>query len=143
MNLNSKIYIAGHNGMVGSAIWRVLLSKGYTNLIGVSSKVLDLRNQQAVLDFLTEEKPEVIIDAAAKVGGILANNNFPYQFLMENMQIQNNLINTAHEIGVAKFIFLGSSCIYPKLAPQPLKEDYLLTGTLEPTNEWYALAKIT
>lgn len=143
MNLDSKIYIAGHNGMVGSAIWRVLLDKGYTNLIGASSSKLDLRNQQAVLEFLTEEKPEVIIDAAAKVGGILANNNFPFQFLMENMQIQNNLINTAHEIGVAKFIFLGSSCIYPKLAPQPLKEDYLLTGALEPTNEWYALAKIT
>ena len=143
MNLNSKIYIAGHNGMVGSAIWRVLLSKGYTNLIGASSKVLDLRNQQAVLDFVSNEKPDVIIDAAAKVGGILANNNFPYQFLMENMQIQNNLISCAHDLGVSKFIFLGSSCIYPKLAPQPLKEDYLLTGSLEPTNEWYALAKIT
>ena len=143
MNLNSKIYIAGHNGMVGSAIWRVLLSKGYTNLIGVSSKVLDLRNQQAVRDFISNEKPDVIIDAAAKVGGILANNNFPYPFLMENMQIQNNLISCAHELGVSKFIFLGSSCIYPKLAPQPLKEDYLLTGSLEPTNEWYALAKIT
>ena len=143
MNLKSKIYIAGHNGMVGSAIWRVLLSKGYTNLIGVSSKVLDLRNQQAVRDFISNEKPDVIIDAAAKVGGILANNNFPYQFLMENMQIQNNLISCAHELGVSKFIFLGSSCIYPKLAPQPLKEEYLLTGTLEPTNEWYALAKIT
>jgi GDP-L-fucose synthase len=133
MNLKSKIYIAGHNGMVGSAIWRVLLSKGYTNLIGVSSKVLDLRNQQAVLDFVSNEKPDIIIDAAAKVGGILANNNFPYQFLMENMQIQNNLISCAHDLGVSKFIFLGSSCIYPKLAPQPLKEEYLLTGALEPT----------
>ena len=143
MNLNSKIYIAGHNGMVGSAIWRVLLSKGYTNLIGASSKVLDLRNQEAVVDFISKEKPDVIIDAAAKVGGILANKNFPYQFLMENMQIQNNLISCAHDLGVSKFIFLGSSCIYPKLAPQPLKEDYLLTGSLEPTNEWYALAKIT
>jgi GDP-L-fucose synthase len=143
MNLNSKIYIAGHNGMVGSAIWSVLLSKGYTNLIGASSKVLDLRNQEAVVDFISKEKPDVIIDAAAKVGGILANNNFPYQFLMENMQIQNNLISCAHDLGVSKFIFLGSSCIYPKLAPQPLKEDYLLTGSLEPTNEWYALAKIT
>ena len=143
MNLNSKIYIAGHNGMVGSAIWRVLLSKGYTNLIGASSKVLDLRNQEAVADFISKEKPDVIIDAAAKVGGILANATFPYQFLMENMQIQNNLISCAHELGVSKFIFLGSSCIYPKLAPQPLKEDFLLTGALEPTNEWYALAKIT
>ena len=143
MNLNSKIYIAGHNGMVGSAIWRVLLSKGYTNLLGASSKVLDLRNQEAVADFISKEKPDVIIDAAAKVVGILANATFPYQFLMENMQIQNNLISCAHELGVSKFIFLGSSCIYPKLAPQPLKEDFLLTGTLEPTNEWYALAKIT
>jgi len=143
MNLNSKIYIAGHNGMVGSAIWRVLSLKGYTNLIGVSSKDLDLRNQEAVRNFITKEKPEIIIDAAAKVGGILANNDYPYQFLMDNMQIQNNLISTAFEIGIEKFIFLGSSCIYPKLAPQPLKEDYLLTGSLETTNEWYALAKIT
>jgi len=143
MNVNTKIYIAGHNGMVGSAIWRVLSKKGYTNLIGASSKVLDLRNQEAVMDFITIEKPDVIIDAAAKVGGILANNDFPYQFLMENMQIQNNLINTAFELGIDKFIFLGSSCIYPKLAQQPLKEEYLLTGSLETTNEWYALAKIT
>ena len=143
MNLNSKIYIAGHNGMVGSAIWRVLTKKGYTNLIGASSSKLDLRNQNAVKDFITTEKPDVIIDAAAKVGGILANNDFPYQFLMENMQIQNNLISTAFELGIGKFIFLGSSCIYPKLAPQPLKEEYLLTGSLEATNEWYALAKIT
>lgn len=143
MNLNSKIYISGHNGMVGSAIWRTLTEKGYSNLVGASSKELDLRKQQLVSDFISKESPDVIIDAAAKVGGILANNNFPYQFLMENMQIQNNLISCAHEFGVAKFIFLGSSCIYPKLAPQPLKEDYLLTGTLEATNEWYALAKIT
>ena len=143
MNLNSKIYIAGHNGMVGSAIWRILSAKGYSNLVGASSKDLDLRNQQSVLNFLSKEKPDVIIDAAAKVGGILANNDFPYQFLMENMQIQNNLISTAFELGIGKFIFLGSSCIYPKLAPQPLKEEYLLTGSLEATNEWYALAKIT
>ena len=143
MNLNSKIYIAGHNGMVGSAIWRVLSKKGYTNLIGASSKDLDLRNQEAVREFISNEKPEIIIDAAAKVGGILANNDFPYQFLMENMQIQNNLISNAFELGINKFIFLGSSCIYPKLAPQPLKEEYLLTGSLETTNEWYALAKIT
>ena len=143
MSKNKKIYIAGHNGMVGSAIWRTLIAKGYTNLIGVSSKELDLKNQQAVTDFITKEQPEVIIDAAAKVGGILANNNFPYQFLMENMQIQNNLLDSAHKLGVEKFIFLGSSCIYPKMAPQPLKEEYLLTDSLEPTNEWYALAKIT
>ncbi|WP_338408776.1 GDP-L-fucose synthase [uncultured Flavobacterium sp.] len=143
MDINTKIYIAGHNGMVGSAIWRVLTSKGYTNLIGVSSAVLDLKNQQAVSDFIATEKPDVIIDAAAKVGGILANSNFPYQFIMENLQIQNNLIDSALQAGIEKFIFLGSSCIYPKLAPQPLKEAYLLTGELEPTNEWYAVAKIT
>ena len=143
MRKEAKIYIAGHNGMVGSAIWRILSANGYTNLLGVSSSELDLRNQQAVTDFITAENPEVIIDAAARVGGILANNNFPYQFIMENMQIQNNLIDAALQTGVEKFIFLGSSCIYPKLAPQPLKEEYLLTDTLEPTNEWYAIAKIT
>lgn len=143
MKSNTKIYIAGHNGMVGSAIWRTLVNKGFTNLIGVSSRELDLRNQQAVRDFMAKENPEVIIDAAARVGGILANNDYPYQFIMENMQIQNNLIDSALQNNVEKFIFLGSSCIYPKLAPQPLKEDYLLTDTLEPTNEWYAIAKIT
>ncbi|SFO74374.1 GDP-L-fucose synthase [Algoriphagus ornithinivorans] len=140
---NTKIYIAGHRGMVGSAIWRALEGKGYSNLIGRTSKELDLRNQQAVQDFFKNEKPEVVIDAAARVGGILANNDYPYQFLMENMQIQNNLIDSAFHEGINKFIFLGSSCIYPKLAPQPLKEEYLLTGPLEPTNEWYAVAKIT
>ncbi len=140
---SSIIYIAGHKGMVGSAIWRTLTAKGYRNLVGASSEKLDLREQQAVRDYIVRIKPDVIIDAAAKVGGILANNDFPYQFLMENMQIQNNLINEAHRLGVDKFIFLGSSCIYPKLAPQPLKEECLLTASLEPTNEWYALAKIT
>ena len=143
MNKEIKIFIAGHNGMVGSAIWRALEKKGYINLIGKSSKELDLRNQQAVINFYKKEQPEVVIDAAAKVGGILANNDFPYQFLMENMQIQNNLIDGAHKTGVEKFIFLGSSCIYPKFAPQPLKEEYLLTDSLEPTNEWYAIAKIS
>ena len=143
MDKATKIYIAGHKGMVGSAIWRTLSTKGYTNLIGASSATLDLKNQQAVKDFFATEKPKVVIDAAAKVGGILANNDFPYQFLMENMQIQNNLIDTALQTDVEKFIFLGSSCIYPKLAPQPLKEEYLLTDSLEPTNEWYAIAKIT
>jgi GDP-L-fucose synthase len=143
MNKDTKIYIAGHKGMVGSAIWRTLSDKGYTNLLGVSSSQLDLRNQQAVQDFMKQENPSVIIDAAARVGGILANNDYPYLFIMENMQIQNNLIDAALQSGVEKFIFLGSSCIYPKLAPQPLKEDYLLTNTLEPTNEWYAIAKIT
>jgi GDP-L-fucose synthase len=129
--------------MVGSAIWRKLEADGYTHLIGKTSAELDLRNQAAVRDFFKKESPEVVIDAAARVGGILANNEYPYQFLMENMQIQNNLIDTAFQAGIDKFIFLGSSCIYPKLAPQPLKEEYLLTGPLEPTNEWYAVAKIT
>jgi len=142
MDKNTKIYIAGHRGMVGSAIWRALGGKGYTNLIGRTSKELDLKNQQAVTVFFETEKPEIVIDAAARVGGILANKEYPYQFLMENLQIQNNLMATAHQTKVEKFIFLGSSCIYPKLAPQPLKEDYLLTGSLEPTNEWYAIAKI-
>ena len=140
---STKIYISGHRGMVGSAVCRALKSKGYSNLIGKTSAELDLRNQQAVTDFYEKEQPEIVIDAAAKVGGILANNDFPYQFLMENMQIQNNLIDSAHKLGVKKFIFLGSSCIYPKFAPQPLKEEYLLTDSLEPTNEWYALAKIS
>jgi GDP-L-fucose synthase len=139
----SKIYIAGHKGMVGSAIWRILIEKGYSNIIGKSSFELDLRNQKEVQLFFELEKPQIVIDAAAKVGGILANNNYPYQFLMDNMLIQNNLIQSANENNVEKFVFLGSSCIYPKLAPQPLKEDYLLTSSLEHTNEWYALAKIT
>jgi GDP-L-fucose synthase len=143
MEKHTKIYIAGHRGMVGAAIWRILESKGYTNLIGKSSSELDLRDQVAVQEFFKKESPDVVIDAAARVGGILANNDFPYQFLMENMQIQNNLIDTALKSDVDKFIFLGSSCIYPKFAPQPLKEDYLLTDSLEPTNEWYAIAKIT
>lgn len=143
MNKNIKIYIAGHRGMVGSAIWRALENKGYNNLIGQSSKELDLRNQQAVINFFDKEKPEVVIDAAARVGGILANNDYPYQFLMENMQIQNNLIDASLQANCQKFIFLGSSCIYPKLAPQPLKEEYLLTSSLESTNEWYAIAKIS
>jgi len=143
MDKKTKIYISGHKGMVGSAVWRALEKKGYDNLLGKTSTELDLRNQQEVKAFYTTEKPEVVIDAAAKVGGILANNNYPYPFLMENMQIQNNLIDGALNAGIEKFIFLGSSCIYPKLAPQPLKEEYLLTDSLEPTNEWYALAKIT
>ena len=129
--------------MVGSAVWRALDNNGYTNLIGLSRSELNLRNQQAVLEFYKEEKPEIVIDAAAKVGGILANNDYPYDFLMQNMQIQNNLIDGAFNSGVEKFIFLGSSCIYPKLVSQPLKEEYLLTDSLEPTNEWYAIAKIS
>jgi len=140
---DTKIYIAGHRGMVGSAVWRALENKGYSKLIGKTSSELDLRNQEEMLDFYATEKPAVVIDAAARVGGILANSDFPYQFLMENMQIQNNLIDGALNAGIEKFIFLGSSCIYPKFAPQPLKETCLLTDSLEPTNEWYALAKIT
>lgn len=140
---NAKIYIAGHRGMVGSACWRILQEAGYTNLIGKTSKALDLRNQQAVDVFLKAEKPEVIIDAAARVGGILANDTYPYEFLMDNMLIQNNLIGLAHENNVKKFIFLGSSCIYPKFAPQPIKEEHLLTDSLEATNQWYAVAKIS
>ena len=143
MDKTTKIYVAGHKGMVGSAVWRALVSKRYSNLIGRTSKEIDLTNQQAVFEFYKKEKPEIVINAAAKVGGILVNNNFPYQFLMENIQIQNNLINGAFKFGIKKFIFLGSSCIYPKFAPQPLKEEYLLTDSLEPTNEWYAIAKIT
>ena len=123
MNLEAKIYIAGHRGMVGSAIWRTLIAKGYTNLIGATSSELDLRNQQAVRDFISATKPDVIIDAAARVGGILANNNYPYQFLMENMQIQNNLIDSALQEGVDKFSFLGSASSYHRVAPQPLKEN--------------------
>ena len=140
---SDKIYIAGHRGMVGSACWRALEAKGYTNLVGKTSKELDLRDQKAVEAFIRSEKPVAIIDAAAKVGGILANDTYPYEFLMDNMLIQNNLIRSAHENGTPKFIFLGSSCIYPKFAPQPLKEEYLLTDSLEPTNEWYAIAKIS
>ena len=142
MQKDSKIYVAGHRGMVGAAVWRALLAEGFTNLIGKTSKELDLKDQKSVNYFFQKEEPQVVIDAAARVGGILANNNFPYPFLMENLQIQNNLIDAAQYNNVQKFIFLGSSCIYPKLAPQPLKEEYLLTGPLEPTNEWYAIAKI-
>ena len=140
---SDKIYIAGHQGMVGSACCRALEAEGYTNLIGKTSKELDLRDQKAVEEFIRAEKPVAIIDAAAKVGGILANDTYPYEFLMDNMLIQNNLIRSSHENDVPKFIFLGSSCIYPKFAPQPLKEEYLLTDSLEPTNEWYAIAKIS
>ncbi len=142
MNKNSKIYIAGHRGMVGSAVWRALEKEGYTNLVGKTSKDLDLRDQTAVNNFISKEKPVAIIDAAAKVGGILANSENQYEFLLHNLQIQNNLLQAAHENNTQKFVFLGSSCIYPKLAPQPLREDYLLTGLLEPTNEGYAIAKI-
>lgn len=138
----AKIYIAGHRGMVGSSLWRTLENAGYQNLIGRSSKELDLRDQSAVRRFIRAEKPSVIINAAAKVGGILANQTQPFSFLIENLQIQNNLMESALDGGVNKFIFIGSSCIYPKFAPQPLKEESLLSGPLEPTNEAYAIAKI-
>ena len=143
MNKNSKIFIAGHLGMVGSACMRLLKQKGYTNIIVKTRLELDLTIQEQVETFFKTENPDVVIDAAAKVGGILANDTYPYEFLMDNMLIQNNLIKSSLDNNVNKFIFLGSSCIYPKLAPQPLKEEYLLTAPLEPTNQWYAVAKIS
>ena len=139
---NARIYVAGHRGLVGSAIWRELQRQAFANVIGRTHAELDLLDANAVQSFYAKEKPEVVFVAAAKVGGILANNNHPAQFLYENLQIQNNLIHGAWKTGVKKLLFLGSSCIYPKHAPQPLKEEYLLTGPLEPTNEWYAIAKI-
>jgi len=142
MEKSSKIYIAGHRGMVGSSILRALQAKGYTNFVLKTSTELDLRNQQAVADFFALEKPDYIFLAAAKVGGIVANNTYRADFIYENMMIQSNVIHQAYLNGVKKLLFLGSSCIYPKLAPQPLKEEYLLTGLLEPTNEPYAIAKI-
>jgi len=139
---NSKIYVAGSNGMVGSAIVRNLRNKGFENIVTKSSKELDLRSQKEVFTFFETEKPEYVFLVAAKVGGIYANNAYPAEFLYDNMMIQNNVIHAAHVHNVEKLLFLGSSCIYPKMAPQPLKEDYLLTGALEPTNEAYAIAKI-
>lgn len=142
MEKNAKIYVAGHRGMVGSAIVRKLEKEGFTNIITRGSKELDLRSQQAVTDFFAEEKPDYVFLAAAKVGGIIANNTYRGEFLYDNLMIQNNIIHNSYLNGVTKLMFLGSSCIYPKLAPQPLREDYLLTGTLESTNEPYAVAKI-
>ena len=142
MNLDSKIYIAGHRGMVGSAIFRVLKSKGFQNIIFRTSSELDLRNQQAVADFFAREKPEYVFLAAASVGGILANSTYRADFIYNNLMIESNIIHSAWVNSVSKLMFLGSSCIYPKLAPQPLKESYLLTGELEPSNEPYAIAKI-
>ncbi len=143
MNKQDKIYIAGHRGLVGSAIWRCLETQGYTNLIGRTHQELDLLNQQAVTDFFAQEKPDYVFQAAAKVGGIVANSTYRAQFIYENLQIQNNIIHQAYVNKVKKLMFLGSSCIYPKLAPQPMKEEYLLTGELETTNEPYALSKIS
>jgi len=139
---DAKIYVAGHRGMVGSAIYRKLTELGYSNIVTRTSQELDLRNQQAVADFFNEEKPDYVFLAAAKVGGIMANNTYRADFIYENMAIQNNVIKSSYDNDVTKLMFLGSSCIYPKMAPQPLNEDLLLTGTLEPTNEPYAIAKI-
>jgi GDP-L-fucose synthase len=139
---DAKIYIAGHRGMVGSAIYRRLVSEGYANFVTRTSSELDLRDQVAVRAFFEAEQPDYVFLAAAKVGGIMANNTYRAEFLLENLQIQNNVIDSAHRVSVRKLMFLGSSCIYPKMAPQPLREDYLLTGLLEPTNEPYAIAKI-
>ncbi len=143
MNKQDKIFVAGYRGMVGSAMYRKLQSEGFTNLIGKSSSELDLTNQQAVADFFASEKPDYVFLAAAKVGGIVANNTYRAQFLYQNLMIQNNVIHQSYVNTVKKLMFFGSSCIYPKLAPQPLKEEYLLTGLLEPTNEPYAIAKIS
>ena len=142
MEKQARIYIAGHRGMVGSAIHRKLAAEGFTNIITRTSKELDLRSQEAVSAFFAAEKPTYVFLAAAKVGGILANNTYRGEFLYDNLMIQNNVIHSSYVNGVKKLLFLGSSCIYPKMAPQPLKEEYLLTGELEPTNEPYAIAKI-
>ncbi len=142
MEKNSKIYVAGHKGLVGSALVRNLEAKGYTNIIGRTFEELNLTIQADVNKFFEEEKPEYVILAAARVGGIHANNTYPAEFIYDNLMIQNNVIKAAHDHGVKKLLFLGSTCIYPKLAPQPIKEEYLLTGSLEETNEAYAIAKI-
>ncbi len=139
---NTKIYVAGHRGLVGSAVVRALQAQGYSNLLLRSHSELDLTNQAKVDAFFAAESPQVVILAAARVGGIHANNTYPAMFIRDNLLIQDNVINAAHRASVAKLVFLGSSCIYPKLAAQPIKEEYLLTGPLEPTNEWYAVAKI-
>ena len=139
---NAKIYVAGHRGLVGGAILRRLQADGYTNLLTATSRELDLREQAAVRAFFAEHKPEYVFLAAAKVGGILANDTYPAEFLYDNLMMEANVIDAAHRSGVQKLLFLGSTCIYPRLAPQPLKEEYLLTGPLESTNEWYAVAKI-
>ncbi|HSF53128.1 MAG TPA: GDP-L-fucose synthase [Algoriphagus sp.] len=140
--LKKRIFVAGHTGMVGSAIWRLLEARGAEHLIGVASKHLDLRDQAEVSNFFEIHQPEIVIDAAAKVGGILANDSYPYEFLMDNLQIQNNLIDASYKSNVERFLFLGSSCVYPKKSEQPIREEYLLTGPLEQTNEGYAIAKI-
>ncbi|EYT47743.1 GDP-L-fucose synthase family protein [Kocuria sp. UCD-OTCP] len=142
LDRTASFYVAGHRGLVGSAIWRRLQSEGFTDLIGRTSAELDLKDREAVFAFFAQAKPRYVVLAAAKVGGILANNTYPVDFLSENLRIQVNVLDAALEYGVERVLFLGSSCIYPKLAPQPLKEEYLLTGHLEPTNDAYAIAKI-
>jgi GDP-L-fucose synthase len=142
MNKDSRIYVAGHRGLVGSAIWRHLENEGYTNLVGATSSELDLRDRSAVFDFLHEQRPDVVIDAAARVGGIHANDTFSADFLSDNLLIQVNVMDAANSVDVDRLLFLGSSCIYPKFAEQPIKESSLLTGELEPTNDAYAIAKI-
>jgi GDP-L-fucose synthase len=139
---DARIYVAGHRGLVGSAIWRELERRGFTHLIGRSHAELELLDAAAVREFYARERPEFVVITAAKVGGIHANSHYPADFLFQNLQIQNNLIQGAREVAVRKLLFLGTACVYPRLAPQPLKEEYLLTGPLEPTNEWYAIAKI-
>lgn len=139
---DSKVYVAGHRGLVGSAVVRSLRQRGYRELLLRTHKELDLTDQAAVREFFNRERPHAVIMAAARVGGIHANNTRPAEFIRDNLLIQDNIIDAAHQSGVAKFVFLGSSCIYPKMSPQPIKEEYLLTGALEPTNEWYAIAKI-
>ncbi len=142
MNKDAKIYVAGHRGLVGGAILRRLQAEGYANLLTATSRELDLREQAAVRDFFVEHKPDYVFLAAAKVGGILANDTYPAEFLYDNLMMEANVIDAAYRNGVQKLLFLGSTCIYPRMAPQPLKEEYLLTGPLESTNEWYAVAKI-
>ena len=142
LSQESKIYVAGHRGLVGAAVVRALEQQGYRNLVVRTHHELDLTEQSAVRNFFDRERPQVVVMAAARVGGIQANNTRPGEFIRDNLLMQDNVIDAAYRAGVAKFVFLGSSCIYPKLAPQPIKEEYLLTGALEPTNEWYAIAKI-
>lgn len=142
LNRDAPVYVAGHRGLVGSAIWRTLNTHGFTNLIGKRSDELDLRDREAVLDFFAESRPQVVVLAAAKVGGILANSTYPVDFLSDNVRIQTNVLDAAVAHRVERLLFLGSSCIYPRLAPQPIREDYLLTGPLEETNDAYAIAKI-
>jgi len=142
MKKSQKIYISGHNGMAGSAIHRELIKQGYTNIITRARNALDLMDKSAVLDFFQENQPDFVFNAAAKVGGILANNTYPADFIHQNLEIQNNVIYAAHKTGVKKLLFLGSSCIYPRECPQPMQEEHLLTGPLEPTNDAYAIAKI-